>query len=433
MTTPAASPVYASKISLALQSARACALREQDHYQRNRLLAEIVGIQVRVGDWDGANREVMSEEARKDDDLKASMFAEMASAQISLGDCSGALSTIRQALVLGFDGFAFFLTLYRLAGIEGRIADEITEKEALDLVEGTTAEQLTKEKVPGFILLTCLTWLAHVQAIGGKREKADHTLQSALDLVSSDAFDLIHRPQVMDGGYADIVAVQARIGDIPGALKTLERMSDRGRIENGMPRIAVELADSGDLAGALAFVALIDEVGPKTDALLGIAQMQARHGDSTGAKNTLARITSSTDKSTRSENAEGMLYIALTKAEVQRGDRDNAPRALAELLHIVDEAQLNMWMTREVHTAVGKAYAALGMVEEALRIFERVISDRDALASRDSLARMSTKAHTVAGNVEVAEAWVQTLPIASEQYGAWLGIVDGITSLSIEG
>ncbi len=431
MTKSAVSPVYASKISLALQSARACALREEDHYQRNRLLAKIVGIQVRVGDWDGANREVMSEVARKDDDLKASMFAEMASAQVSLGDFSGALSTIRQAIGLGFDGFAFFLTLCRLAGMEGRIADEMTAKEALDLVERTTAEQQTKTKMRGTSLM-CLTWLAHIQAIGGRRENADYTLQSAIDLVSSDAFDVLQRPQVIDGGYADIVAVQARIGDIPGALKTLERMSDRGRIENGMPRIAVELADGGDFAGAFAFAARIDEAEPKIDALLGIAHMQARHGDSTGAKNTLARIKSS-HRREGGKNAEGWIYMALAKAEVQRGDRDSAPRALAELLHIVDEAQLDPWLTREVYTRVGEAYAALGMVEEALRIFERVTCDRDELASSDSLARMITKAHTVAGNVEVAEAWVQTLQIASEQYGAWLGIVEGITSLSIDG
>jgi len=46
---------------------------------------------------------------------------------------------------------------------------------------------------------------------------------------------------------------------------------------------------------------------------------------------------------------------------------------------------------------------------------------------------MITKAHRVAGNVEIAEAWVLTLPLASEQCCAWFGIVDGVVSLSIEG
>ena len=44
---------------------------------------------------------------------------------------------------------------------------------------------------------------------------------------------------------------------------------------------------------------------------------------------------------------------------------------------------------------------------------------------------MITKAHTVAGNVEIAEAWVLTLPLASEQCCAWFGIVDGVVSLSL--
>ena len=42
---------------------------------------------------------------------------------------------------------------------------------------------------------------------------------------------------------------------------------------------------------------------------------------------------------------------------------------------------------------------------------------------------MITKAHRVAGNVEIAEAWVLTLPLASEQCYAWFGIVDGVVSL----
>ena len=44
---------------------------------------------------------------------------------------------------------------------------------------------------------------------------------------------------------------------------------------------------------------------------------------------------------------------------------------------------------------------------------------------------MITKAHTVAGNVEIAEAWVLTLPLASEQCCAWFGIVYGVVSLSL--
>ena len=69
-------------------------------------------------------------------------------------------------------------------------------------------------------------------------------------------------------------------------------------------------------------------------------------------------------------------------------------------------------------------YAAVGMVEDAQRIFERVISDRG------SLVRMITKAHTVAGNAEVFEAWVLMLPSASEQCFAWLGIADELISRS---
>lgn len=425
MTKPVVSPFYSWKISLALQSARVCALREEDEDRRFDLLTAIAEAQVHAGDREGAYREVTSsrESARTDADF----LAKLAEAQVFLGDLDGALSTIRQGLLLDEHAFSFFLTLCRIAGVLGKIADVMTAGEALDLAERTFAKHLRKEKAQDFsptcwIDLSWRTYLAEAQAVMGRREKADHTLQSALDLVSSDGYDILRRQEVIDSGYSNIVAAQARNGDIPGALNTLERISNGERIGSGLVRIAFELANSGDLSGALSFVAQIDEAKPRTQALLGIADIQARHGDSVGAKHTLTPIRPATDVTGRCEHAEVLLHIAM--AEVQRGDRESAKRTLAESMHIVDEAQQSCWRVSEFYAAAGKVYAAVGMVEKARWIFERVTSDRD------SLARMITTAHTVAGNVEAAEAWIQTLPSASEQCYAWVGIVDGLVSLS---
>jgi thioredoxin-like negative regulator of GroEL len=394
-----------------------------------------------------------------DAELKGEMLAEMAEAQVFLGNLYGALSTIRYALVLGYSAFPFFMTLCRIAGMLGRIADARTVNEALDLAERTSAEHLLKEikenaqrsGTTRSIELAWLTFLAEAQATGGRREKADHTLQTALNLVSSDDYDIVGRQEVIDSGYFGIVRVQARIiGDIPGALKTLERIKDRRFIDLSMSHIAGALVEAGDLSGAFAFVARIDEDKTKTNTLIGIAYIQARHGDiveakntlahidllaadskaealieiadiqarqgdSGGAKNTLACIERSVDGTARCECADGLLRIAM--AEIQRGDRESARRSLTESLHIVDEAQLTPFRIAEL-------YVALGMVENAQRIFKRIPPDRDLLA------RMIAKAHTVAGNVTAAEAWIPTLPSASEQCFAWLGIVDGFASLS---
>jgi hypothetical protein len=108
-------------------------------------------------------------------------------------------------------------------------------------------------------------------------------------------------------------------------------MSDRGRIESGMPRIAAALAEGGDLSGALAFVARIDEAEPKTRALVWIAASQARHSDSVGAKHTLARIEFPTDRRELGETTEGMFYIALANVQC---DRDSALRALAKIVQM---------------------------------------------------------------------------------------------------
>jgi len=436
MTKPVVSPIYASKVSLALQSARACALREKDGFLKDSLLTDIADVQVRVGDWEGAYREAMSrEDVRKDGFLKTDILAKIAEAQVSLGDCAGALSTIRDALGLSDFVLSLFLPLCRIATEQGSIADKITLNAALDLAERTSAEQLAKEKAAGHAQssgdVVWLTYLAEAQAAGERREKANETLQSALDLMASGHYDHIGRESVLDHGYTDIVIVQSRIGDIPGALKTLEKMSDRARIENGMPRIAAALADIGDLSGALAFVAQIDEAEPKTRALLAIAGSQARQGDRVGSQKTFARIEPFTDGRERSEYIEGQFYCALAKVQC---DRDSAPRALTKILQDVDKAQLDRFVTTAVYEAVGEAYAAVGLVAEALQIFERIPSEKDMDGRekfvKDSLARMITKAHTVAGKVGAAEAWIRMLPSPSEQCYAWLGIVDGLVSLS---
>jgi Flp pilus assembly protein TadD len=133
-----------------------------------------------------------SEEVRKDAYLKTDILAEMARAQASLGDVSGALNTIREALVLSDHVFSFFLTLDMIVRKQEKIADEITLNEALDLAERMSAELLAKENAKGRIGNFELTWrtnLAEAQARRGRREKADQTLQSAIDLISSDAFD----------------------------------------------------------------------------------------------------------------------------------------------------------------------------------------------------------------------------------------------------
>jgi tetratricopeptide (TPR) repeat protein len=362
------------------------------------------------------------------------MLAAMADTQVSLGDLYAGLSTIRYAMLLdmGYSAFSLFLTLCQIARVPGKIADDNTATEALDLAEQMFAKEMskmTKEK-GGCTSLTRLTYLAEAQAIGGRRDKAAHSIRSALDLVASDRYDWLRRQNVIDDGYSEIAAVQTRIGDLPGALQTLERMSEKGRIEDGLPRTASELAYCGDLLGAFSFVARIDSAEPKIYALLKIARAQAEHGDIVGAKKTFARIEPLSRKSYRCGESIGWFYCALARAEARRGNTDRTRQALAEILHIIDNAQLGSWLTTEVYTAVAGAYATVGIAEDARRIFERLLCDADTRSRCDSLAGMITKAHTVAGHVAVAEAWIQTLPAEDMRFNAWLGIIDGLFSLS---
>jgi tetratricopeptide (TPR) repeat protein len=357
------------------------------------------------------------------------MLGMMADTQVSLGDHCAALSTIRYAMLfsMGYSTFSFFSTLCQIVRVPGKIADATTANDALDLAEQMFAKEMTKEK-GGCTSLTWLTYLAEAQATGGRRDKAAHTLRSALDLVSSDSYDF--RKNVVDDGYSEIAAVQTRIGDLPGALQTLERMSKNERNKDGLARIASELAYCGDLLGAFSLVARIDSAEPKIYALLWIARAQAEHGDIVGAKKTFARIEPFSRKSYRCGKSIGLFYCALARAEAQRGDTESTRRALAEILHIIDNALLGPWLTTEVYTAVAEAYATVGMIEDARRVFERPLCDADTRRGYASLARKITKAHTAAGDVAVAEAWIQTLPGKDSQFYAWLGIVDGLFSLS---
>jgi tetratricopeptide (TPR) repeat protein len=434
MSMSSTSTFHSPKLNLALQAARACAMSPQGWFRRSHLLTEIVVAQVHLGDWGHAFREIArhtGSATKGAGDLRAELLAAMAYAQVSRGDLYAALSTIRHATLvgMGYSAFSFFLSLCRIAGAPGKIAGDTTANDALDLAEEIFAKELPHEKT-GSSGISWLTYLAEAQTIRGRRDQAALTLRAALDLVASDRYDMLRREEAVNFGYSEIAMVHARIGDIPGALQTLERMSEKGRIEDGLPRMVSALAYYGDLLGAFSLAARIESAEPKIYAVIGIAQVQAQRGDIMGAKKTFARIEPFSRRSYRCGQSIGSYYCALARAEAQQGDRDRTRDVLAEILHIIDNAQLGSWLTTEVYIAVAEAYATVGMAEEARQIFERVFNDADTGHSWTALARAITEAHTVVGQVADSVAWIQTLPAGDMQCSAWLGIVDGLYFLS---
>jgi len=400
----------ALRINKAVVSAREAALVEPNEPNKCGLLSKVVGAQVHAGDWEGACYEVVRAVhldlyTRYNNALKGQMLAEMAKGQLLSGDIKGALVTIHHGLGLGLSTFSFFQTLCQLVTLDKLKIDESTANAALDLAQRTSAEQLIKAEAGDCSKINWLTYLAEAQARMGRRDTADHTIQSALDLVSSTDFDFARRQKVIDCGYYDVVGTQARMGDIPGALLTLKHMRDGGLIDSGMRDIALAVAKAGDLAEAFAFVRQIGGSDVRSQALIWIAESQARGGDSGEAKTIIERIESP------AKAAEGLIHIAI--AEAQCGDREHGKETLASALQIVDEARLCPWLMTET-------YAAVGLGDKARDAFER------ESGNRGSLARMITKGDVISGNRQAGEAWAKSRPSTSEQCYAWLGIVDGL-------
>lgn len=166
-----------------------------------------------------------------------------------------------------------------------------------------------------------------------------HAQKVASGLVSRSAeFDHFWFHHAM----ADIGAMQARAGDVVGALQTARSIPDMTGRSDALARIAAVQAETGDLAGARETARRIEAPYGDLEAMVAIARRMAADGDDAAAAALARRLEAAYGDST-----------ALAAVAVEQARRDGSAAGLET--------------ARSIATLQGRAFAYAGIAEALAR------------------------------------------------------------------
>jgi RNA polymerase sigma factor (sigma-70 family) len=204
--------------------------------------------------------------------------------------------------------------------------------------------------------------IAVLHARAGQRDAARRTLRKALHAEARDVGQ--DRAQHRDNRLWIIAEYQAEAGDVKGALKTIEGVSEINQTA-ALRHVALAQARRGDITGALATVGTMQpvrDVDPfRDEALRHIAILQADAGDIKGALRTAEGLDGMADKA--------LALAAIVRGQVKAGDRRGAAALVEQILKIMPVTGI----ARDFGiTAYIEAQAALGKDDEAHKAVKEI-------------------------------------------------------------
>lgn len=97
-------------------------------------------------------------------------------------------------------------------------------------------------------------------------------------------------PPTKAWAYHDVAVIQAKAGDVSGALKTVSQIRNQWQKAWTYRRIAVAQAKAGNVPGAMKTVSQIRDKRAKAWTVRDIASVQAKAGNISGAMKTISQI-----------------------------------------------------------------------------------------------------------------------------------------------
>ena len=335
------------------------------------------------------------------------------------------------------------------AKAEGHAAAQPTFERALNLTRGAI-ETAKDDRMRGF----CWVRLALIQIAVGDRETAGQSLNQAMLCV-----DKIEHEGTRDDLFQFIAHIQADLGDVVGAQATSER-SKSHRV-GVLKDIAVGQARSGDVPGALATLNSIGSKESESGAwaavrvLPEVAQAQVRSGNQAEARQSLQRARGAFAKLPRLFRTPGILApiaLAQAKADDRIGSRETFDRAIrdaddaedfpaAEELASVARAQWEAGdkdaalktlteaserIAGRDHSLLIPAYLDLGMIDQALESARKAHDQQGALTLSPDVVRQLARAESRSGERSHALRWVTRTTSPMLRAYALLGYVEGL-------
>jgi hypothetical protein len=317
-----------------------------------------------------------------------------------------------------------------------------------------------------------LAAMAVAQAAAGNRPASAATMREAIDLATALIQDWRR-----SSALVAVIRASAELRDVAGARRLAQQVSDRGWQAAAWEQVAVAQARSGDVAGARQTVGAIADSERRNLALIGIGQAQAKAGDVQGALATAAlasgharaRILREAAKAQAaagdvvraraiaaviSEEGESSAALrAIARAQLGRGDVTAAqatvallpPLAQTYVLGEVAVAQVKAgdvagglatargaptteyrWMAlRDVAIAQAAAGDLAAARQTAASIGDASVEYQDTAEALRGISAIQAKRGDVKGAVAAALAQTATAPKAFGLLGAAQGLLDG--------
>lgn len=205
----------------------------------------------------------------------------------------------------------------------------------------------------------------------------------------------IHRAELRDWAFGEILVAQAKAGYLEDAISTVQRIGDARLIIVALRDIARAQAQAGRLEGALQVVQIIPDAFKRLEALSAIADIQLKKGDGDGAHETAAQaiaLASVLENSLHRVTVLAQMAVILNKV----GDLDSARLALEEAQKLARSPEMvKQLSTLEKGAAlrhIAAAFSEIGQPTRALSLIEDVSGNYDRTAVLMSAATAQANA-----------------------------------------
>jgi tetratricopeptide (TPR) repeat protein len=275
-----------------------------------------------------------------------------------------------------------------------------------------------------------LAWLAHaIRAEDGKEGTSalDRLLRVPLLTIQPGIFvaQAEHRVLLME-----IAQAQARVGDIPGAIKTTDSLAEEADKVECLVAVAKSQIQANDLEAARA---TLQEARGRTERIADerarfrlrypVAIQQIEAEDATGASESL-RLLDDVPDHMRIRTA-----VLAARLRERAGDAEGARKSLEDARRIAEERRRKPLerpgapnMPEDygrLDLALNEVY--LGNVQAALELSGAIVNASPKGQSHRFIARIQAEA----GDIDKAADWIVKQP-APIQFWAWTGVMQGI-------
>ncbi|GKY89572.1 hypothetical protein [Sinisalibacter aestuarii] len=174
----------------------------------------------------------------------------------------------------------------------------------------------------------------------------------------------------------NIAVVQARGGDIVGALKTAKSIPDQGGRSRAMAQVAVVQAETGDIDGARATAGRIEAAYGDQEAVTAIAAGLAMTGDAAGALALAQDI--------QRAYGDGAALVAVAAQQARAGDFEASLDTVRKIDVVQDRVRAQAAISREI--------AQNGRLDEAMTVLSQLTDAKDRFNTMADIAAMLTRA-----------------------------------------